>query len=152
MQNKLDIIIEWLRCDRKMAFKKIEEDVFRGAWNTISYSEIAANKSYDEDYIRQVGADLFKKLSKVLGQPVSKCDFKEVLVYQASTHLIARQQSDTEEHLLLILSEKLEITLQKQYKRILQNAADLTGLTLNDYIIHHALIAARRHLVIARLG
>ena len=113
----------------------------------LKYSEITEGTNYDEDYMRQVGADLFKKLSKVLEQKVSKANFKDILEFQASTHLLARQQSHTEESLVALPSfENLELPLQRNHKRVLQRAAILTGLPLNDYIIHYALLAAREHL------
>ena len=47
------------------------------------------------------------------------------------------------------IDETISITLNisQEHKQNLEKAAAVTGLTLNDYIIHQALIAAMEHVV-----
>lgn len=57
----------------------VQELVFRGAWEENVYEEIAAQSGYDADYLRDVGSKLWKSLSQVLGEKVTKNNFRSVL-------------------------------------------------------------------------
>lgn len=58
---------------------KIQELVFRQSWEGQSYVEIAESTGYDDEYIKYVGAKLWKLLSKALGEKVKKDNLKSVL-------------------------------------------------------------------------
>jgi hypothetical protein len=58
---------------------KIQEIVFRHSWEGRSYKEIAASSEYEYDYIKDVGAKLWKLLSKALEEKVKKDNLKSVL-------------------------------------------------------------------------
>lgn len=49
------------------------------AWAQHSYSEISQQLGCEYDYIKQVGAHLWRSLSHILGEPVSKCNIQAVL-------------------------------------------------------------------------
>lgn len=49
-----------------------EEIVFRESWQGRSYQEIAAASGYSADYIKDVGAKLWRRLSQALGTQVTK--------------------------------------------------------------------------------
>ncbi len=57
----------------------IQEIVFRQSWEGKTYPEIAESFGYDVDYIKNVGSQLWKLLSKQLGEKVSKSNFRSVL-------------------------------------------------------------------------
>lgn len=51
---------------------KVQEIVFRGAWTGETYADIARASDYDEGHIKDVGAELWRSLSQVLGEKVTK--------------------------------------------------------------------------------
>jgi WD40 repeat protein len=57
----------------------LQELIVRGCWEGQTYTQIAETTGYDDDYIRDVGFQLWRKLSKTLHQKVSKSNFKTVL-------------------------------------------------------------------------
>ncbi len=50
----------------------IEQSIFVKTWEGLSYREIAAEYQYDEGYIREVGATLWRSLSEQIGYKISK--------------------------------------------------------------------------------
>jgi len=58
---------------------KVEEAVFRQAWEGCSYQEIADATSYDPGYIKDTGSKLWQMLSEALGEHVTKQNFIAVL-------------------------------------------------------------------------
>jgi hypothetical protein len=58
---------------------KVQELVFRQSWEGWSYIEIAKSNKYEPDYIKDVGAKLWKLLSKALEEKVKKDNLKSVL-------------------------------------------------------------------------
>ncbi|XDE63052.1 hypothetical protein AB3M80_02535 [Arthrospira platensis BEA 1257B] len=57
----------------------IQEQVFCESWEKRSYREIATRLGYEHDYIRQIGAQLWKMLSKATGKTVTKRNLHTVL-------------------------------------------------------------------------
>jgi hypothetical protein len=57
----------------------IQELVIRGCWQGQTYSQIAETTGYDDDYIRDVGFQLWRRVSQALGEKVSKSNFQVVL-------------------------------------------------------------------------
>jgi len=57
----------------------LQSAVFLEAWAQRSYLEIAQQLDYEYDYIKQVGSRLWRILSQVLGEPVSKHNIQAVL-------------------------------------------------------------------------
>lgn len=57
----------------------IQELVFRECWSGKSYQEIAVICSYDPDYIKQIGAKLWKSLSQALNKKVTKGNIHSVI-------------------------------------------------------------------------
>lgn len=58
---------------------RIQELVFRQAWEGQSYSQIAANYGYDAGYIKNVASELWRILSKASGEKVTKSNVQSVL-------------------------------------------------------------------------
>ncbi len=57
----------------------VQELVFRQCYLGQTYQQIADNSSYDPDYIRYVGFQLWKILSQAVGEKVTKNNFRSVL-------------------------------------------------------------------------
>lgn len=64
---------------RQNFLNNVEELVFRQAWDDRTYAEMAATSGYDANYLKDVGAKLWKLLSKALGETVTKSNFRSVL-------------------------------------------------------------------------
>uniref|UniRef100_B8HZ95 WD-40 repeat protein n=1 Tax=Cyanothece sp. (strain PCC 7425 / ATCC 29141) TaxID=395961 RepID=B8HZ95_CYAP4 len=61
----------------------VETLILRGAWEQNTYEEIAESTGYSDSYLRKdVGPKLWRDLSLVLGEPVSKTNFKAALARQ----------------------------------------------------------------------
>lgn len=66
---------------------KVQEIVFRQAWEGKSYTEIARSIGYDSEYIKQVSFELWRSLSQALGKKVTKNNFQSIL----KRHLVQTQ-------------------------------------------------------------
>lgn len=63
----------------KKSLNEVQELVFRKAWEGQTYSEIAETSGYDANYIKDVGSKLWKLLSQILDEEVTKSNFRSVL-------------------------------------------------------------------------
>ena len=70
-------LIEQVLPQRQLS--KIQEVVFRHSWEGQSYKEIAEQFDYSLGYIKDTGSDLWKLLSDVLGEQVTRRNFQGVL-------------------------------------------------------------------------
>lgn len=60
--------------------KDSEVEVLQGCWEGKTYPKIAVRGNYSSSYIgRNIGPDLWKKLTEALGEKVSKTNFREAL-------------------------------------------------------------------------
>src|SRR4028119_2283489 len=59
----------------------VQSAVFLGTWAGRSYQEITEQLKdrCQYEYIKQVGSQLWRSLSQILGEPVSKCNLQAVL-------------------------------------------------------------------------
>lgn len=57
----------------------VQEIIFRQSWEGQTYPEIAESIDYDADYIKDLGSQLWKLLSKTFGEKVSKSNFRSIL-------------------------------------------------------------------------
>jgi hypothetical protein len=57
----------------------LQSAIFLGTWAKQSYPEIAQQLGYEYDYIKQVGSDLWRSLSQILGETISKHNIQAVL-------------------------------------------------------------------------
>jgi WD40 repeat protein len=56
-----------------------QEMVFKAAWEGKSYPEMAENADYDQNYIRGIGAQLWRTLGTATEQRVRKSNFREIV-------------------------------------------------------------------------
>ncbi|NJL38810.1 MAG: hypothetical protein HC840_12985 [Leptolyngbyaceae cyanobacterium RM2_2_4] len=66
--------------------------VFHRAWDGKEYGAIAKETGYDGCYIREIGAELWRSLSKVLQEPVKKKNFRSLLKQKFSNQTIILRQ------------------------------------------------------------
>ncbi len=76
INKALMLIRQALRPER---LNTIQESVFSQCWTGSSYQEIADVLGYDAIYIRGIGAQLWKQLSKVFGEKVTKSNFQAII-------------------------------------------------------------------------
>ena len=67
---------------RQVILNELEESLFLGFWEDKTYREISANPSWSEQYLREAGAKLCKKIKEDLGINVSKRNFKNQIEYR----------------------------------------------------------------------
>jgi len=65
----------------------VQEQIIRGTWEGLTYSRMAQQSGYEPDYLKFVGSRLWRDLSQILGQPVSKSNLR------ATIQQIQRQRS-----------------------------------------------------------
>ncbi|MEP0871272.1 ATP-binding protein [Trichocoleus desertorum AS-A10] len=58
---------------------KIQAEILRQSWDGKSYTDIALASDYDAGYVKDVGSHLWQLLSQVLGEKVTKHNFRGVL-------------------------------------------------------------------------
>ncbi|NJR18468.1 MAG: hypothetical protein HC785_23980 [Calothrix sp. CSU_2_0] len=58
---------------------KAQKIIFRSSWGGQSYHEIARAFDYDYGYIKDTGSKLWQLLTEILGEKVTKLNFKGVL-------------------------------------------------------------------------
>jgi hypothetical protein len=56
----------------------VQDLVFCQSWEGHSYQEIAAASDYDADYIKDIGSQLWRRLSVAFGTKVTKCNIHSV--------------------------------------------------------------------------
>lgn len=61
----------------------VQELVIHQAWEGKTYSQIAETAGYSADYIKSVGSQLWQWFSNLLGEPVTKRNFRSVLKRRA---------------------------------------------------------------------
>jgi len=61
---------------RGEALNEREKDVFIGAWNGKTYSEISNETFHDEQYLRETGSKLFEKIYHTINVKVNKRNFR----------------------------------------------------------------------------
>ena len=65
--------------NKKQKLNDIQSLVFLKTWEGHSYQEIANRLAYEHDYIKQVGSHLWRTISKIIGEKVSKQNLQAVL-------------------------------------------------------------------------
>jgi hypothetical protein len=64
---------------RSQSLRDIQEQVFRHSWEGCSYPNMAERIGYDTGYIRDIGYELWRQLTQVLGEPVTKNNLQAVI-------------------------------------------------------------------------
>ncbi len=64
---------------QEQSLRDIQEQVFRHSWEGHTYPNMAERIGYDTGYIRDVGSELWRQLTQILGEPVTKNNLQAVL-------------------------------------------------------------------------
>jgi WD40 repeat protein len=64
---------------KAQSLRDIQEQVFRHSWEGCTYPDMAERIGYDTGYIRDVGYELWRQLTQLLGEPVTKNNLQAVL-------------------------------------------------------------------------
>ena len=75
----VDTLLRYANPGQKL--NDIQAEVFVQTWAGCSYKGIAKQLGYQHDYIKQVGSQLWRLLSQILGESVSKRNVRAVLRY-----------------------------------------------------------------------
>ena len=80
------------QCDRGLS--DIETVIIKGSWENQTYDKIAEASGYSDSYLRRdVAPKLWKLLSKALGEPVSKKNFKAALARKLQQDAIVKPEN-----------------------------------------------------------
>ncbi|HEY9295452.1 MAG TPA: hypothetical protein VIQ31_03595, partial [Phormidium sp.] len=98
VEAALKIIDQAVFAKKKRRLKHVERIVFKGAWLRQSYAEIAKESGYTPTYIRQdIGSKLWKLLSEVLGEPVSKINIQAAVERECERQQQLQPETQPEE-------------------------------------------------------
>lgn len=75
--NLVDNLLDSTQVGQRL--NDVQSTVFLESWLGRTYREIAQQLSYEHDYIKQIGSQLWRSLSLVVGEEVSKKNIKAVL-------------------------------------------------------------------------
>jgi hypothetical protein len=84
-QQAVRLIDRVLSQSQQHTLNDLQSTIVLATWEGLTYKSISDRLSYDLDYIKQIAARLWKSLSKLLNENISKCNIKSVLErHQAS--------------------------------------------------------------------
>jgi hypothetical protein len=92
----------------------LQKTVFCLSCERKSYPEIAKHLGYDDDYIKYVGFQLWKMLSVVLGEKVTKNNFQAVIMKWRSRSLDSS------------LRKQKTILVENQKSRLVETESEMT--------------------------
>ena len=79
VESALELADELVFAENEKHLNDLQRQIFRGAWEGKSYPEIAETCFRDAEYIKDVGYELWKLLSEVLGEKITKGNFRAAL-------------------------------------------------------------------------
>jgi hypothetical protein len=91
-QQAVRLIDRLLEQHQQRKLNDLESIVMLHIWEGTTYQKVADQLSYELDYIKQIAARLWKILSKLLGESISKINIKSVLERYQESIPIADQQ------------------------------------------------------------
>ncbi len=90
-------LIELLNASQPKPLTPVQEWLLRSAWENKTYSSMAAEKHYAEDYLRKISGELWSKLSDFWGEPIAKLNLRSTLeprqLTKAQQQLIQQDRS-----------------------------------------------------------
>jgi hypothetical protein len=72
---------------KERSLSRVEQSVFLGVWQGLSYSEIAKQTGYDAGYIKLVSHKLWHLLTETFGEKVTKSTVQNVIRRQIQKKL-----------------------------------------------------------------
>ncbi|MBE9226105.1 tetratricopeptide repeat protein [Phormidium sp. LEGE 05292] len=121
VEAALKIVDRAVFAKNKRRLKHVERVVFKGAWLRQSYAEIAKESGYTLTYIRQdIGSKLWKLLSEVLAEPVSKINLQAAVEREWERQRLLNEKP-TEEKISPQDSQSEEVLPEPERKPILSH-------------------------------
>lgn len=106
MFQALDLIVS---TRKQRHLNNVQKVVLRGAWERCTYEAIAETSNYTPKYLKQdVGPKLWKFLSEVLAEPVSKSNCRTVLERHCLNRLEGQSHRDYSQSVDVILEQARE--------------------------------------------
>jgi NB-ARC domain len=95
-RNALQIIENAVFAQRGSHLTDLEKAAFQGAWENLTYQEMGQDDRfpYSDRTLKDAGSRLFKLLSKVWGEKVSKTNFKSALERHCTLHTVNDRRHD----------------------------------------------------------
>lgn len=75
----LRIIDRLLEQHQRGSLNRLQAEIVSKVWKRASYQEIGTELDYDPEYIKQVASHLWRLLSEIVGEKVSKGNLHEIL-------------------------------------------------------------------------
>jgi NB-ARC domain len=123
--------------------KDIEVSILRGTWEEKKYEEIASELGYTDKYLKQdVGPKLWKLLSTVLSEKISKTNFRSAFERHYLSSYVEKKQKpalDSEYILKDYVSQFSEV--EKNENHNINDVADANDLDLITNINQHSPIS-----------
>ena len=107
---------------------ELEEAIFLGIWKGESYADITTKTKYSEQYVRDTGAELCKRIKEDLGISVNKKNFKNPIEYRY------KQQVSEQDFQPLLNTDNLRLTSPPT--PLLRGE----GSNLNPFVPQHAIV------------
>ncbi len=85
--DAIALVEQVLLADGSTGLSSLQASIIRHAWCDRTYFDLAVEVGYELGYIKQVGADLWQTLSRILEEPVGKRTLKAVLTRYHAAHL-----------------------------------------------------------------
>lgn len=89
-EEALEIVEQILPPGNLTAVKAL---VFHHSWNGKDYAVIARESGYNDCYIREAGAELWRSLSEALQEPVKKKNFRSLLKQRFNSQPLLTKQA-----------------------------------------------------------
>ncbi|NJR56946.1 MAG: AAA family ATPase [Acaryochloris sp. CRU_2_0] len=84
LQEALELVDQWLLVKDGRRLKETEKILFTAGWLDQGYEEAAAESGYNTGYLQSIGPDLWRTLTYVLGEKVSKKRLKKIVETKVS--------------------------------------------------------------------
>jgi hypothetical protein len=85
-QEALTLIDRLLQTAKQQGLNDLQSAIILAVWEGHTYQMVADRLSYEVDYIKQIAARLWKQLTQIVGEDVSKCNIQSVLRRYQQTH------------------------------------------------------------------
>ncbi|MEG4121012.1 response regulator [Microcoleus sp. N9_B4] len=93
-QEALELIESALESKTSKTLSLLEKEILKAAWENATYSVIADSLYLSIGHIKDLAAILWQRLSEVMGEKVTKNNFRSVLEKQNTTSAIANAKGD----------------------------------------------------------
>lgn len=123
-QEALTLVDNLLRsANLEQGLNDLQSTVFLETWAGRSYQDISQESGYEYDYIKQVGSRLWRLITQLFGEKVSKHNIQAVL----------RRYQQSEEYGTFILTSHLSYE-QLDFSRIIINDPDISKQKVSNRI------------------